>query len=80
MNGVDCQFKGIVMAAFVSMLHVRQKWLIGILHEEMIRDQHEWGDDIAVYKWLGKRIEWGGIEGSRLVWMFHRIARALEEA
>jgi len=69
------------MAAFVSMLHMQEKWLIGILYEEMVvRDQHEWGDDIAVYKWLGKRIEWGGIEGSKLVWMFYKIAKSVEEA
>jgi hypothetical protein len=77
-DGADCQFKGIVMPAFISMLHVQEKWLMGVLREEMGRDQHEWSDDIAVYKWLGKKMEWGGIEGSKLVWVFHKIAKALE--
>jgi hypothetical protein len=52
-----------------------------MLYEGMvIQDQHEWGDDIAVYKWLGKKVKWGGIEGSKLVWVFHKIAKSLEEA
>jgi hypothetical protein len=30
----------------------------------------------AVYKWLGERVEWGGIEATRMVQVFHKLAMA----
>ena len=79
MDGVDCQFKGIVMPAFISMLHVHEKQLMDIVYKRMvIQDQEEWKDDIAVYKWLGKKVKWGGIEVSKLVQVFYKIAKSLE--
>ena len=56
-DSVDCQFKGIVMAGFISMLHVQEKQLMGILYERMVtQDREKWVDEIAVYKWLGKKV------------------------
>jgi hypothetical protein len=79
-DDVSCQFKGIFMLAFVSMLHVQEKWLMDVVYEEMVvQDQVKWEDDIAVYKWLGKKVEWGGIEVSKLIWIFHKIATLLKQ-
>jgi len=78
-DGVDCQFKGIVMPAFISMLHIQEKWLMDIIYEGIvIQDQIEWGDEIEVYKWLGKKVKWGGIEVSKLVQVFYKISNSLE--
>jgi len=35
-DDVGCQFKRIVMPAFVSMLHVQEKWLIDVVYEKMV--------------------------------------------
>src|SRR5277367_6555500 len=79
-DSVACQFKGIVMPAFISMLHVKEKWLMGIVYERMvIQDQEKWGDDIAVYKWLGKKVKWVGIEATKLCQIFHALARMVDE-
>lgn len=32
-------------------------------------------DKQGVIKWLGKRIEWGGVECTRLVQVFYRLAQ-----
>ena len=51
-----------------------------VVYEEMVvQDQVMWNDDIAVYKWLGKKAEWGGLEVSKLVRVFYKIARSLEQ-
>jgi len=67
------------MPAFISMLHVHKKRLMDIVYKRIvIQDQEEWKDDIAVYKWLGKKVKWGGIEVSKLVQVFYKIAKSLE--
>ena len=67
------------MLAFISMLHIQEKWLMDIIYDGIvIQDQIEWGDEIEVYKWLGKKVKWGGIEVSKLVQVFYKISNSLE--
>jgi hypothetical protein len=62
------------------MLHVQEKWLMDIVYEEMVvQDQVMWNDDIAVYKWLGKKVEWGRIEVLKLIQIFYKRATLLEQ-
>ena len=40
-DGVDCQFKRIVMPAFICMLHVQEKRLMDIVYERMVIQDKE---------------------------------------
>ena len=77
-TGHKCQFEGVVMPAIISALHVEEQWVVGVMREMA----HEEGFDIqvdgVVYQWLGRRVEWGGVEASRLLQVFCKISRALE--
>src|SRR6187402_3553284 len=67
-----CQFEGVVMPAIISALHVEEQWVVGVMCT-MARDEGiDMQADGAVYQWLGRRVEWGGVEASRLLQVFCR--------
>lgn len=71
-----CQFEGVVMEGVIGALHVAEKWVIGLIYDMAQEDgvDIKAGDDTP-HKWLGRRLEWGGIEASRLVQVFWIVAR-----
>ena len=34
-------------------------------------------DEMQVYKWFGQKVEWGGMEVSKSVQVFHRVVKGL---
>ena len=45
----------------------------------MIQDRMEQGDDIKVYKQLGKKVDWGSIKALKLMQVFCRLAKRLKK-
>lgn len=66
------------MPAIFSALHVETPWVVGVMREMADAEGFDIQVDGVVYQWLGRRIEWGGVEASRLLQVFCRISRALE--
>ena len=66
------------MPAVISALHVEEQWLIGVMYKMARAEGIDIQTDGAVYQWLGRRVEWGEVEASRLLQVFCKISRALE--
>ena len=76
--GQKCQFEGVVMPAIISALHVEKQWVVGVMREMAQEEGFNIQVDGVVYQWLGRRVEWGGVEASRLLQVFYKISKALE--
>jgi hypothetical protein len=72
---VECQYVGVLIAAVATMM------IEGIpgAEEEIFQWMQAEGVDINqardVHIWFGRRVEWGGIEASKLVQVFHHLAQ-----
>jgi hypothetical protein len=66
------------MPAIISALHVERQWVVGVMREMAHEEEIDIQADGVVYQWLGRRVEWGGVEASRLLQVFYKICRALE--
>jgi superfamily II DNA helicase RecQ len=73
-----CQFPGVVMPAIISALHVKEQCVVQVMGE--MADQEGFDHQVpgAIYPWLGRRVEWGGVEASRLLQVFCKICQVLE--
>jgi superfamily II DNA helicase RecQ len=77
-TGKECQFKDIIMPVVVYMLWVGDDWVMA--------EFKDWarvgGVDVTkkeeVFRLLGQKIMWGGIEVSRLVQLFYRFEKGRE--
>jgi superfamily II DNA helicase RecQ len=76
--GRQCQFMGVVMPAIISALYAEEQWVVGVMCDMAEKDGVDIQVDNAVYQWLGRRVEWGGVEASRLLQVFCKISEALE--
>lgn len=68
-----CQYNGVLVAAIVTMI------IGGEYGEEAVfRLFKEHGVDVedqtSVCRWFGQRVEWGGVEVTRMVQVFHLLA------
>ena len=72
-EGGQCQYIGVLVPAVVAMLIGGEEG-----DEEVFRwmkdEGVEMGDRNAVGAWLGRRVEWGRIEATRLCQVFHYLA------
>lgn len=76
-SGMSCQFDGIIMPTVMAAMLEGKDWMVEMIHkcaEESGVENKE-----QLYKWYGQKVEWGGIEATRLVQMFYRIAKGMEE-
>jgi hypothetical protein len=76
----ECQFKGVIIEGFWSMMFIRgpagvMEWL----KEWSYRDGYDIDDDEGCLRWLGKKVEWGGIEANKLIQAFTFMAKEVEE-
>ena len=39
----------------------------------------ELGNQEQMYKWYRQKVDWGGIEATRLVQMFYKLAKGIED-
>jgi superfamily II DNA/RNA helicase len=76
----DCQFKGVIVEGFWSMMFVQgQEGFMEGLKEWGQGDGYDIDDDEGRLRWLGKKVEWGGIEANKLVQAFLFMAREVKE-
>ena len=47
------------------------------IKEEMKRQGINERDEMHVFKWFGQKVEWGGMEVSRFVQVFHRVVKGI---
>jgi hypothetical protein len=66
------------MPVVISALHVEEQWVVGMMREMAQEEGVDIQADGAVYRWVGRRVEWGGVEASRLLQVFCKISKALE--
>ena len=54
-------------------------WMIKMILSWAEEGKVELENREQLYQWFGQKIDWGGIEASRLVQVFYRLAKGLEE-
>jgi len=76
----DCQFKGVIIEGFWSMVFIwGERGVREWLKEWSRQDGYDIDDDEGRLRWLGKKVEWGGIEVNKVVQAFSLMARDIEE-
>ena len=77
-TGKRCQFKDIIMPVVVCMMSDGEEWT----GESFASWAREGGVDVTnedeVFRWLGQKLIWGGIEVSKLVQVFYKFAKGQE--
>jgi superfamily II DNA helicase RecQ len=71
----DCQFKGIIIEAFWCMVIKGQERTMGWLRGWSSNDGYNIDDNKGCLAWLGKKVEWGGIEANKLIQAFLILAK-----
>ena len=76
LSNVECQFDNIIMPMVMTAMMEGKDWMIkminGWVEENGVEEQEE------LYKLYGQKVDWGGIEASRLIQMFYRLAKGME--
>lgn len=72
-----CQFDEIIMPTIISIIREGEDEMGGSIIDEMKRQGINERDEMQVYKWFGQKVEWGGMEVSRLVQVFHRVFKGI---
>jgi hypothetical protein len=73
-----CQYKEVLIEAVVTMMAEGEDWAIEEILDWMKSEGIKVYDQRAVYRWFRQRVEWGGIEVSRLVQVFCRLVELHE--
>ena len=69
-----CQYAGLLIDAIGTMLAEGDSEGTAELYRWMESLGVNITDPELVYKWFGQRVEWGGVEATRLVQAFYRLA------
>jgi superfamily II DNA helicase RecQ len=72
----SCQYKGVLIRVVATLLAEGEDWVTNEMYEWIRGLGVEVEERGAVHKWLGERVEWGGIEATRMVQVFHKLVRA----
>jgi hypothetical protein len=72
-----CQFDEIVMPTIISILRVVGDEMGASIIDEMKQQGINEQDEMQVYKWFGQKVEWGGMEVSKLVQVFHPVVKGI---
>jgi superfamily II DNA helicase RecQ len=75
MRGGRCQYSNVLIGAIATMLSEGEDGVDEEMYEWMTREGVNIREEKQVYGWLGGRVEWGGIEASKMVQVFHKLAR-----
>jgi superfamily II DNA helicase RecQ len=74
-NSQECQYPDVIVPAFWSMMMIRGQVALDWLYDWAERDGYDIRDDTeSERQWLGKKVEWGGIEGNNLIRAFKELA------
>jgi RecQ family ATP-dependent DNA helicase len=78
LSGVSCQFDSIIMLVVMTAMLEGEDWMIEMIQSWVEESGVEFGNLEQMYRWYGQKVEWGGIEASRLIQVFYRIAKRME--
>lgn len=64
-EGGSCQYEGVLVRMYVGLMFIRGEAGLAAVREMAERDGVD-SDVVSWYKWLGRRVRWGGVEASEL--------------
>lgn len=70
-----CQYYGVMLRSIVGMLLFGDDAVYGVSSEWTKECGGDLENDNLMFKWLGQRVEWGGIECTRMAQLFLGLAR-----
>lgn len=76
---MSCQFDNIVMPTVMTAMLEGKDWIIRMIKDWVEESGVEFGNQEQMYKWYRQKVDWGGIKASRLVQVFYRLAKGIEE-
>jgi hypothetical protein len=68
------QYKGVLIEAIVTILAEGEDDVYEEVVERMQKHGVDMGEEKEEWKWLAARVEWAGIEGTRMRQLFYRLA------
>jgi superfamily II DNA helicase RecQ len=74
-DGNKCQFPGVVIPMVVSMMHLNSGGCSEAVYQWMKADGVDREQKNQVYTWFGQKVQWGGIEATRLVQIFYQLSQ-----
>lgn len=72
----NCQYAGVLVGAIATMLAEGEDGVDEEVYSWMRASGVDIMKEMEVYKWLGGRVEWGGLEANQMVLVFHMLAAA----
>jgi len=78
LSNASCQFDNIIMPMVITAMLEGKDWMIKMIQDWVEGCGVELGNQEQMYKWFGQKVDWGGIEASRLVQVFYRLAKGIE--
>ena len=73
-----CKFSDGMVPAFWSIVVKGQDSIANWLREWGAKEGYDVDNDAEFLQWLGLKVEWGGIEGNRLIQAFVHMARQVK--
>jgi hypothetical protein len=74
----ELSIDGIIMPMVMTVMLEGEDWMIEMIQSWVEESGVEFGNQEQMYRWYGQKVEWGGIEASRLIQVFYRIAKGIE--
>jgi len=73
-KGGECQYADVLVPTLTTLM------IMGadgdeVVFQEMKDEGIDIQDEVAVCRWLGQQVKWGGIEATKMVKVFHFLAR-----
>ena len=68
-----CQYQGVLIEVICTLLAEGEDDMYEEATEWIGQHQVDIGDEKQMWKWLAERVEWGGIEATRMTQVFHRL-------
>lgn len=73
--GIKCQFPHVVIPTVISIMHLDPGGCSEPVYQWMEADGVDRDQDDQVYRWFGQKVQWGGIEATRLVQVFYQLSQ-----
>jgi hypothetical protein len=66
------------MPMVITAIWEGEDWMVEMIMNWIKESRVEVGDQEQMCWWLGQKVEWGGIEVTRLIQVFYRIVRGMQ--
>jgi len=78
-KSIPCQFFDVVIPVVVVISRAWDSPQRKIIYDWMKEDSVDGTNEDDIYKWLGQKIIWGGMEASKLSKVFHKLVKMVED-